>query len=163
MRSMKSSCDVYIHDASNLFDVRPACVVELSVARFARTKDQTAHGTWPRKHSVYGQWRRREKRTRSRQRRRGCCCKPPPSLGRCRCPAKNEAWCKREANGAGTLIHALALARLVKPSPLAGRAVAFVVFRQRGGAQQAQHADWRLRESDRLRDECPSGAGRRYL
>ena len=53
MRSMKSSCDV-IHDASNLLDVRPACVVELSVARFARTKDQTAHGTWPRKHSVHG-------------------------------------------------------------------------------------------------------------
>ena len=103
-----------------------------------------------------GQWRRRAKRTRSRQRRRSCCCKPPPSLGRCRCPAKNEAWRKREAHGAGTLIHALALARLVKPSPLAGRAVALVVFRQRGGAQQAQHADWRLRESDGLRDECPS-------
>ena len=50
---MKSCRDV-IHDASNLLDVRPACVVELSVARFARTKDQTAHGTWPRKHSVYG-------------------------------------------------------------------------------------------------------------
>ena len=50
---MKSCRDV-IHDASNLLDVRPACVVELSVARFARTKDQTAHGTWPRKHSVHG-------------------------------------------------------------------------------------------------------------
>ena len=50
---MKSSCDV-IHDASILLDIRPACVVELSVARFARTKDQTAHGTWPRKHSVHG-------------------------------------------------------------------------------------------------------------
>ena len=50
---MKSSCDV-IHDASILLDIRPACVVELSVARFARTKDQTARGTWPRKHSVHG-------------------------------------------------------------------------------------------------------------
>ena len=50
---MKSSCDV-IHDASILLDIRPACVVELYVARFARTKDQTAHGTWPRKHSVHG-------------------------------------------------------------------------------------------------------------
>ena len=42
---MKSSCDV-IHDASNLLDVRPACVVELSVARFARTKTKqlTARG-----------------------------------------------------------------------------------------------------------------------
>ena len=29
-------------------------VGELSVTRFARTKDQTAHGTWPRKHSVHG-------------------------------------------------------------------------------------------------------------
>ena len=47
-------CRDVIHDASNLLDVRPACVVELSVARFARTKDQTAHGTWPRKHSVHG-------------------------------------------------------------------------------------------------------------
>ena len=53
MRSMKSCRDV-IHDASNLLDVRPACVVELSVARFAQTKDQTAHGTWPRKHNVHG-------------------------------------------------------------------------------------------------------------
>ena len=53
MRSIKSSCDV-IHDASNLLDVGPACVVELSVARFARTQDQTARGTWPRKHSVHG-------------------------------------------------------------------------------------------------------------
>ena len=26
----------------------------ISVARFARIKDQTAHGTWPRKHSVHG-------------------------------------------------------------------------------------------------------------
>ena len=34
---MKSCRDV-IHDASNLLDVGPACVVELSVARFARTK-----------------------------------------------------------------------------------------------------------------------------
>ena len=50
---MKSCRDV-IHDASNLLDVRPACVVELSVARSARTKDQTAHGTWSRKHSVHG-------------------------------------------------------------------------------------------------------------
>ena len=50
---MKSSCDV-IHDASNLLDLRPACVVELSGARFAQTKDQTAHGTWPRKHKVHG-------------------------------------------------------------------------------------------------------------
>ena len=50
---MKSSCDV-IHDASILLDIRPACVVELYVARFARTKDQTAHDTWPRKHSVHG-------------------------------------------------------------------------------------------------------------
>ena len=67
LRSMKSCRDV-IHDASNLLDVRPACVVEPSVARFARTKDQTAHGTWPRKHSVHGlvaqsaepaYWRRR--------------------------------------------------------------------------------------------------------
>ena len=32
----------------------------------------------------------------------------------------------------GTLVHSRALAHLVKPSPLAGRAVAFVVFRQRG-------------------------------
>ena len=29
-------------------------LVELSVARFARTKDQTADGTWPSKHSVHG-------------------------------------------------------------------------------------------------------------
>ena len=45
MRSIKSSCDV-IHDASNLLDVGPACVVELSVARFARTKTKqlTARG-----------------------------------------------------------------------------------------------------------------------
>ena len=28
--------------------------MELSVARFARTKDQTADGTWSRKHSVHG-------------------------------------------------------------------------------------------------------------
>ena len=42
---MKSCRDV-IHDASNLLDVRPACVVELSVARFARTKTKqlTARG-----------------------------------------------------------------------------------------------------------------------
>ena len=53
LRSMKSCRDV-IHDASNLLDVRPACVVELSVARFARTKDQKADGTWSRKHSVHG-------------------------------------------------------------------------------------------------------------
>ena len=33
LRSIKSSCDV-IHDASNLLDVRPACVVELSSQRF---------------------------------------------------------------------------------------------------------------------------------
>ena len=50
---MKSCRDV-IHDASNLLDVRPACVVEPSVARFARTKDQKADGTWSRKHSVHG-------------------------------------------------------------------------------------------------------------
>ena len=45
MRSIKSSCDV-IHDASNLLDVGPACVMELSVARFARTKTKqlTARG-----------------------------------------------------------------------------------------------------------------------
>ena len=45
LRSIKSSCDV-IHDASNLLDVGPACVVELSVARFARTKTKqlTARG-----------------------------------------------------------------------------------------------------------------------
>ena len=53
LRSMKSCRDV-IHDASNLLDVRPASVVELSVASFARTKDQTADGTWSRKHSVHG-------------------------------------------------------------------------------------------------------------
>ena len=42
---MKSCRDV-IHDASNLLDVGPACVVELSVARFARTKTKqlTARG-----------------------------------------------------------------------------------------------------------------------
>ena len=57
MRSIKSSCDV-IHDASNLLDVGPACVVELSVARIPRTKDQAAHGTWPRKHSVHGPLRK---------------------------------------------------------------------------------------------------------
>ena len=57
MRSIKSSCDV-IHDASNLLDIRPACVVELSVARIPRTKDQAAHGTWPRKHSVHGPLRK---------------------------------------------------------------------------------------------------------
>ena len=51
---MMKSCRDVIHDASNLLDVRPACVVELSVARFAQTKDQTAHGTWPRKHNVHG-------------------------------------------------------------------------------------------------------------
>ena len=42
---MKSCRDVF-HDASNLLDVGPACVVELSVARFARTKTKqlTARG-----------------------------------------------------------------------------------------------------------------------
>ena len=47
--------------------------------------------------------------------------------------------------------HGQRLAHLVKPSPPAVRALAFVVFRQRGGAQEAQHADWRLRLSRRSR------------